>query len=89
MLTCAQRIVHAKDGDLIFRYFIKIVPTVYKPLGGTITATNQYSVTEYNTTAQVSRGTFPTVFFIYDFSPIAITVQVIDSASSSLERKRA
>ena len=72
----AQRIVHARDGDLIFRYFIKIVPTVYKPLSGTITATNQYSVTEYNITAQASHGSLPTVFFIYDFSPIAVTVQV-------------
>lgn len=73
-----QRIVHARDGDLIFRYFIKIVPTVYKPLSGIVTATNQYSVTEYNITAQASHGSLPTVYFIYDFSPIAVTVQVHD-----------
>ncbi|GBG66871.1 hypothetical protein CBR_g72627 [Chara braunii] len=56
-----------------FKYFLKIVPTVYRDVKGKETSTNQYSVTEYFTRAKKD-STIPAVYFLYDLSPITVTI---------------
>eukprot|EP00244_Chara_vulgaris_P006329 TRINITY_DN2405_c0_g1_i1.p1 TRINITY_DN2405_c0_g1~~TRINITY_DN2405_c0_g1_i1.p1 ORF type:complete len:349 (+),score=58.76 TRINITY_DN2405_c0_g1_i1:109-1155(+) len=56
-----------------FKYFLKIVPTVYRNVKGKETSTNQYSVTEYFTRAKKD-STIPAVYFLYDLSPITVTI---------------
>jgi len=58
------------DGSGYFQYYIKVVPTVYEPLGGKeIVNTNQYSYTElFRTTKDIEK--LPAVHFHYEISPI-------------------
>lgn len=71
------------EGSALYQYYIKVVPTSFKPLGGAPLATCQYSVTEAKMEiapealhqAQARRQfVLPGVFFIYDISPIKVAV---------------
>lgn len=64
---------HAKHGGA-FKYFLKVVPTAYRHLDGENVVTNQYSVTEYFTPTYPGDGTLPAVYFLYDLSPITVTI---------------
>mmetsp|Transcript_19300 Transcript_19300/g.44266 ORF Transcript_19300/g.44266 Transcript_19300/m.44266 type:complete len:332 (-) Transcript_19300:351-1346(-) len=59
-------------GSGTFEYYIKIVPTKFHHLDGTIIDTNQYSVTDHFRKLQDG---FPAVYFIYDISPIMVRVK--------------
>lgn len=57
----------------MFQYFIKIVPTVYEDIYGSVISTNQFSVTEHQRGIAVgSHGGLPGVFFSYELSPIMV-----------------
>jgi len=62
-------------GAGMFQYFVKIVPTIYSSLDGTIINTNQFSVTEHYRALAKGDGSghgLPGVFFMYDLSPIMV-----------------
>ena len=44
---------------------------------GRVLRTNQYSVTEYVSHTKPGDGVVPAVFFVYDLSPIAITIDEV------------
>ncbi|CAL5218347.1 g7 [Coccomyxa viridis] len=67
-----ERIVEKEAGT--FKYFLKIVPTEYVNLRGKSTKTNQYSVTEYDTIVHKGEMQMPSVMFMYDMSPISVTI---------------
>jgi len=55
------------------QYFIKIVPTTYESLSGSMLITNQFSVTEhYKTLKGEAAHGLPGVFFMYELSPIMV-----------------
>jgi endoplasmic reticulum-Golgi intermediate compartment protein 3 len=57
----------------MFQYFIKIVPTVYEDIYGSVISTNQFSVTEHQRSISPnSHGGLPGVFFSYELSPIMV-----------------
>jgi len=53
------------------QYYIKVVPTRYQSLDGTIVQSNQYSVTEHlrHLDPMGGRG-LPSVWFFYEVSPV-------------------
>jgi len=61
-------------GAGMHQYFVKVVPTIYSGLDGTIINTNQFSVTEhYRAISMKGDGHgLPGVFFMYDLSPIMV-----------------
>eukprot|EP00232_Nephroselmis_pyriformis_P005776 CAMPEP_0182908472 /NCGR_PEP_ID=MMETSP0034_2-20130328/35229_1 /TAXON_ID=156128 /ORGANISM="Nephroselmis pyriformis, Strain CCMP717" /LENGTH=203 /DNA_ID=CAMNT_0025044653 /DNA_START=3 /DNA_END=611 /DNA_ORIENTATION=- len=61
-------------GSGTFKYFLKVVPTQYSPLKGREMHTNQYSVTEYYTEGSSTDGQLPAVYFLYDLSPITVSI---------------
>jgi len=65
-----------EKGAARFQYFIKIVPTVYHPLSGKPSMSNQFSATEHTTRVNLAQGIVPHpgVFFKYDFSSIMMRV---------------
>ncbi|CAK0737592.1 hypothetical protein CVIRNUC_000938 [Coccomyxa viridis] len=67
-----RRIVEKESGT--FKYFLKIVPTEYINLKRKRTKTHQYSVTEYDTVVHKGEMQMPSVLFIYDLSPISVTI---------------
>lgn len=67
------RIMHEESGT--FKYFVKIVPTEYHFLGGSVMPSNQFSVTEYFMSSKVYDRSWPAVFFFYDISPIRVTIR--------------
>lgn len=61
------------EGPAMHQYFIKIVPTVYESVDGSILNTNQFSVTEhYKSLAHENAHGLPGVFFMYELSPIMV-----------------
>mmetsp|Transcript_7812 Transcript_7812/g.14539 ORF Transcript_7812/g.14539 Transcript_7812/m.14539 type:complete len:411 (-) Transcript_7812:112-1344(-) len=62
----------------MFQYFIKVVPTKYKRLDGTVIATNQFSVTDHlkelGDLHSLKPGNLPGVFVHYDFSPMRVEI---------------
>lgn len=56
----------------IDKYFIKVVPTVYRTLWGWATHTYSYSVTEYWSPLPEGSRAMPGVYLLYDTSPIAV-----------------
>jgi len=57
----------------MFQYYIKIVPTIYEWLDGSVIYTNQFSVTEnYRPVDDKSDHGLPGAFFMYDLSPIMV-----------------
>ncbi|KAJ9549273.1 hypothetical protein OSB04_021816 [Centaurea solstitialis] len=67
------RILHAASGT--FKYYIKIVPTEYKYISKEVLPTNQFSVTEYFSPMNEYDRTWPAVYFLYDLSPITVTIK--------------
>ena len=61
------------------KYFVKVVPTTYLSSTSGTTESNQYSVTEFFSAATQSIGGspagVPAVMWIYDVSPIAVTIK--------------
>lgn len=71
-LDGTNRIV--REGSGIFKYYIKIVPTEYRYISKDVLTTNQYSVTEYFSPTNEFDNNWPAVFFLYDLSPITVTI---------------
>jgi len=72
--------IHNEEVDTpssgMFQYFVKIVPTNYDYLNGTLLKTNQFSVTNHFRKLDQSAGRgLPGVFIFYDLSPIMCTVK--------------
>ncbi|EPS71314.1 hypothetical protein M569_03444, partial [Genlisea aurea] len=67
------RILHETSGT--FKYYIKIVPTEYKYISKEVLPTNQFSVTEYFSPMDKDSRSWPAVFFLYDLSPITVTIR--------------
>ncbi|KAL6578431.1 hypothetical protein OROMI_010759 [Orobanche minor] len=67
------RILHGASGT--FKYYIKIVPTEYKYISKEVLPTNQFSVTEYFSPISESDRAWPAVYFLYDLSPITVTIR--------------
>lgn len=75
-LDAHTKTLKKEDGNGMFQYYVKVVPTDYVDARGRVTATNQYSVTEHFRPVSLSRGSgLPGVFFFYDVSPIRVTVE--------------
>ncbi|XP_022740373.1 endoplasmic reticulum-Golgi intermediate compartment protein 3-like isoform X3 [Durio zibethinus] len=67
------RILHDTSGT--FKYYIKIVPTEYRYISKEVLPTNQFSVTEYFSPMNEFDRTWPAVYFLYDLSPITVTIK--------------
>ncbi|KAF8408768.1 hypothetical protein HHK36_004837 [Tetracentron sinense] len=67
------RILRETSGT--FKYYIKIVPTEYRYLSKEVLPTNQFSVTEYFVPMNEFDRTWPAVYFLYDLSPITVTIR--------------
>ncbi|KAL6009910.1 hypothetical protein ACLOJK_000341 [Asimina triloba] len=72
-LDDTARILHDASGT--FKYYIKIVPTEYRYLSKEVLPTNQFSVTEYFVPMRETDRTWPAVYFLYDLSPITVTIK--------------
>lgn len=59
------------------RYFLKLVPTTYVSARGAAVESNQFSVTEYFSPPALGSElvSLPGVYFIYDVSPVAVTLK--------------
>nr|DAD48497.1 TPA_asm: hypothetical protein HUJ06_018434 [Nelumbo nucifera] len=64
-----------RDTSGTFKYYIKIVPTEYRYLSKDVLPTNQFSVTEYFVPMNEYDRTWPAVYFLYDLSPITVTIK--------------
>ncbi|KAL4352660.1 hypothetical protein GQ457_06G034320 [Hibiscus cannabinus] len=67
------RILHETSGT--FKYYIKIVPTEYRYISKEVLPTNQFSVSEYYSPMKDFDRTWPAVYFLYDLSPITVTIK--------------
>ncbi|KAK3227343.1 hypothetical protein Dsin_007205 [Dipteronia sinensis] len=67
------RMLHKTSGT--FKYYIKIVPTEYRYISKEVLPTNQFSVTEYFSPINEFDRTWPAVYFLYDLSPITVTIK--------------
>ncbi|KAL9361208.1 hypothetical protein Peur_043993 [Populus x canadensis] len=72
-LDGTTRILHETSGT--FKYYIKIVPTEYRYISKEVLPTNQFSVTEYFSPMTDFDRTWPAVYFLYDLSPITVTIK--------------
>ncbi|KAK1277089.1 Protein disulfide-isomerase 5-4 [Acorus gramineus] len=72
-LDGTSRILQGASGT--FKYYIKIVPTEYRYLSKDVLPTNQFSVTEYFVQIRESDKGWPAVYFLYDLSPITVTIK--------------
>ncbi|KAF9588950.1 hypothetical protein IFM89_017629 [Coptis chinensis] len=72
-LDGTDRILRGPSGT--FKYYIKIVPTEYRYLSKEVLPTNQFSVTEYFVPMTEFDRTWPAVYFLYDLSPITVTIK--------------
>ncbi|XP_028176787.1 endoplasmic reticulum-Golgi intermediate compartment protein 3 [Ostrinia nubilalis] len=64
----------AKEGAVMFQYYLKIVPTMYVKLDKTVLYTNQFSVTRHQksvSNANMESG-MPGAFFSYELSPLMV-----------------
>ncbi|KAH9306857.1 hypothetical protein KI387_011261, partial [Taxus chinensis] len=64
-----------RDTSGTFKYYVKVVPTNYKYLSREVLPTNQFSVTEYFVQMKEYDRTWPAVYFLYDLSPITVTIR--------------
>ncbi|XP_068621682.1 endoplasmic reticulum-Golgi intermediate compartment protein 3 isoform X2 [Battus philenor] len=64
----------AKEGAVMFQYYIKIVPTMYIKLDQTVLYTNQFSVTRHQKSVSNinSESGMPGAFFSYELSPLMV-----------------
>ncbi|XVF14466.1 hypothetical protein REPUB_Repub09cG0062800 [Reevesia pubescens] len=67
------RVLHDTSGT--FKYYIKIVPTEYRYISKEVLPTNQFSVSEYFSPMNEFDRTWPAVYFLYDLSPITVTIK--------------
>ncbi|CAI9089895.1 OLC1v1024546C1 [Oldenlandia corymbosa var. corymbosa] len=72
-LDGTTRILRETSGT--FKYYIKIVPTEYNYISKEVLPTNQFSVTEYFSPMTEFDRTWPAVYFLYDLSPITVTIR--------------
>ena len=63
-----------QENQMMYQYFIKIVPTTYTKVDGETLYTNQYSVTKHykSTTSGLGDRGLPGVFFSYELSPMVV-----------------
>jgi hypothetical protein len=71
-----------EEGSGTLQYFVKLVPTIYTPLGGDTVHTYQFSVTEHlrkidprTVTVESAQGVLPGVFFNYEPSPLRARIE--------------
>ncbi|XP_015748056.1 PREDICTED: endoplasmic reticulum-Golgi intermediate compartment protein 3-like [Acropora digitifera] len=66
--------VAAEETGIMYQYFVKIVPTVYRKLNGEVVNTNQFSVTKHKRVVRQVTGEhgLPGVFVLYEFSPMVV-----------------
>ncbi|CAG4968007.1 unnamed protein product [Colias eurytheme] len=64
----------AKEGAVMFQYYIKIVPTMYVSLDNQVLHTNQFSVTRHQKSVSNvnSDSGMPGAFFSYELSPLMV-----------------
>ncbi|XP_027933594.1 endoplasmic reticulum-Golgi intermediate compartment protein 3 [Vigna unguiculata] len=72
-LDDTNRILHDTSGT--FKYYIKVVPTEYRYISKEVLPTNQFSVSEYYSPINQFDRTWPAVYFLYDLSPITVTIK--------------
>ena len=60
--------------SIMYQYFVKIVPTIYRPLSGELVKSNQFSVTKHHRRTNPAAGEtgLPGVFILYDLSPLLV-----------------
>lgn len=60
--------------SIMYQYFVKIVPTIYRPLSGDLVKSNQFSVTKHQRKTNPAAGEtgLPGVFVLYDLSPLLV-----------------
>ena len=66
--------ITADFSTMMFQYFVKVVPTVYRKLSGESVWSNQYSFTKHKRTINRMRGEDgkPGMFVQYDLSPMLV-----------------
>ncbi|XP_072936478.1 endoplasmic reticulum-Golgi intermediate compartment protein 3 [Epargyreus clarus] len=64
----------AKEGAVMFQYYIKIVPTMYVKLDKSVLYTNQFSVTRHQKSVSNinTESGMPGAFFSYELSPLMV-----------------
>ncbi|XP_046547379.1 endoplasmic reticulum-Golgi intermediate compartment protein 3-like [Haliotis rubra] len=64
----------ANEEQMMFQYFVKVVPTTYTQINGKTLHTNQFSVTKHSKTVAGGAGEsgLPGVFFMYELSPMMV-----------------
>lgn len=64
----------AEQLQMMYKYFVKIVPTTYTSINRETLYTNQFSVTKHAQSAggRLGEGGLPGVFFIYELSPMMV-----------------
>ncbi|XP_022123074.2 endoplasmic reticulum-Golgi intermediate compartment protein 3 [Pieris rapae] len=64
----------AKEGAVMFQYYIKIVPTMYVSLDNKVLHTNQFSVTRHQKSVSNvnTESGMPGAFFSYELSPLMV-----------------
>ncbi|XP_071105582.1 endoplasmic reticulum-Golgi intermediate compartment protein 3-like [Haliotis cracherodii] len=64
----------AEAEQMMFQYFVKVVPTTYTQISGQTLHTNQFSVTKHSKTVAAGSGEsgLPGVFFMYELSPMMV-----------------
>jgi len=72
-LDQTEKMLDESQSGGMYMYYVKIVPTTYAPLHGSVVKTNQFSVTEHFRTVTGSQGQgLPGCFFFYEISPIMV-----------------
>ncbi|KAF4796363.1 Endoplasmic reticulum-Golgi intermediate compartment protein 3 [Turdus rufiventris] len=66
--------ITAQQASMMFQYFVKVVPTVYRKVDGEVVRTNQFSVTRHEKIANGLLGDqgLPGVFVLYELSPMMV-----------------
>jgi hypothetical protein len=67
-----------------FKYYNKVVSTIFTHLSGRKVNTNQYAVTKNDQETSGDRLAFPSVFFYYDISPMTVRYTETRKSFSSL-----
>lgn len=64
----------AKEGAMMFNYYIKLIPTVIERMDGYFFYTNQFSVTKFEKHLSITEGDsgMPGIFFSYELSPLMV-----------------
>merc|ERR1712168_36823 len=67
-------IVTSDSHSLMYQYFVKMVPSVYKKLSGEVVWSNQYSFTKHQRSINQLTGEhgLPGFFVLYELSPMLI-----------------